>query len=192
MRTILAVALRLSVLTAFLSLGGCYTVAVEYFPMHALTDQAPPTVRLEIVDSRPEDQGRGDGRMIGQYRGSFGIPNRVENGEGGVMPSTVSAATADALAGAGVLVTADAPIVLRATVLQFWSDGMVRVGSWVEVRYELVESGWETTVEGTSSEGSFFGSPVKAVETAIEEALVDLAIQSTEVFSTQEFQDSVR
>lgn len=192
MRTNLSVGLGLSVLAALFCLGGCYTVAVEYSPMHAFNELEGPAVQLEIVDARPDDQGLGDGRLIGQYRGSFGIPNQVENGEGGVMPSTVTAATADSLAGAGVAVTFDAPVVLRATVLQFWADGMMGIGSWVEVSYELVGQGWETTLEGSSSENAVFGSPIKAVEVAIEEALVELAAQATAVFSTDEFQRSVQ
>ncbi len=192
MRTTLADAVRLCSLAALFCLGGCYSVAVEYSPIHLMTDVGAPEVRLELVDARPEDQGRGDARLIGQYRGSWGIPEQVENEAGGVMPSTVTAATVDALAGAGVAVVADAPVVLRATVLQFWADGMMGIGSWVEVRYELIDQGWVTTVEGTSGESSLFGSAVKAVEIAIEEALVDLAAQAIVVFSSDEFHAAIR
>ena len=66
------------------------------------------------------------------------------------------------------------------------------IGSWVEVRYELIDQGWVTTVEGTSGESSLFGSAVKAVEIAIEEALVDLAAQAIVVFSSDEFHAAIR
>lgn len=177
--------------TAFATLAACYTVSVDYSPLHdlaALTD--PPLVRVDVVDARPEDQGLHDDVMIGQYRGSFGIPNQVENGTAGVMPSTVLAATTDALAGAGIAVDASADSVLEATVLQYWADGMVGFGGWIEVRYRLGE--WETTIEGTASGNGFFGDPERVVEETIEEALVDLSAQASEAFGREDFQANVR
>lgn len=174
-------------------LTGCYTVAVEYEPMHALADaSAAPTVRLEIIDARPEDQGLDDGKLIGQYRGSFGIPNGVENGASGVMPATVEAVTVDALAGAGVAVDPASDQVLTANVTQFWADGMMGIGGWVTVDYTLGEAAWTATLEGEGGGGGAFSNQVKAVEEAVEEALVDLAAKASEAFGAEDFQTAVR
>lgn len=176
------------VATSLLS-AGCYTVSVDYDPLHAVSEPVA-IVQLEIIDARPEDQGLEDGRVIGQYRGGFGIPQQVENGESGVMPSTVRAATVDALAGANIAVGDDAPILLEARVLQYWADGMMGIGSWVEVEYTLVDRAWQQTIEGQSGGGGAFSNQIKAVEEAVEGALVDLASQATTAFSSDAFQSA--
>lgn len=164
---------------------------MDYTPTHDLAALANgPNVQVVLVDARPEEQGLDDDVMIGQYRGSFGIPSQVENGTSGVMPSTVLAATTDALAGAGVAVDANAEAILEATVLQYWADGMLGYGGWIEVRYSIGE--WEQTIEGTASGNSLFADPERTVEETIEGALVDLAAKATEAFGGESFQAEIR
>lgn len=170
---------------------GCYTVAVEYTPTQALADASAPAVQIQIVDNRPEDENQHDGRVIGQYRGSFGIPAAVENGTSGVMQATVTAVTVDALAGAGVTVSPDAEHVLTASVQQYWADGMMGIGSWVRVEYSFAGMDWTAVVEGEGGGGGVFSNQVKAVEEAVEEALVDLAANALVVFQSEEFQAAV-
>jgi hypothetical protein len=173
--------------------SGCYAVSVDYSPVNDLAALADaPAVQLAIVDARPEDQGLGDAVMIGQYRGSFGIPSQVENGKPGVMQESVYAVTIDALAGAGIAVSGDASIVLEATVLQFWADGMVGFGSWVEVQYRVLDAGWQQTIEGSGSGNGLFGDPIRTVEKTVERALVDLATQAGSAFAEDAFQTAVR
>ena len=173
--------------------SGCYTINVDYSPLNdvaALAD--PPVVQVTVVDSRPEDQGLGDTFRIGQYRGSFGIPQKVENGSPRVMERSVLAVTSDALAGAGVAVSDGATTVVEATVLQFWADGMVGFGGWVEVVYSVGDTEWTQTIEGSASGNGFFRNPDQVVETTVEAALVDLAWQAAEAFSSPEFQSAIQ
>lgn len=179
-------ALALVVTTLFFT--GCYTVAVEYHPTASLADAASaPSVRVEIVDARPEDQGLHDETLIGQYRGSFGIPSGVDNGTDGVMPATVSAVTIDALASAGVGVNPAADDVLVCTVTQYWADGFGGLGAWVTVEYALAGTAWQSTVEGSAGGSAFWSKPERVVEELIEESLVDLAAQAGEAFSEASF-----
>ncbi len=181
--------------SAFL-LTGCYTVSVDYTPTAVLADAlAAPTVRVEIVDARPEDQGLNDGVLIGQYRGDWGIPNGVENGTTGVMPATITAVTSDSLAAAGIRMDSGADAALVARVTQYWSDGMVGVGGWVTVEYSVLSAGgvaiWEAEIEGEGGAGGLFGNDEAKVELAIEEALVDLAAKARALFAEPAFRAAI-
>ena len=172
---------------AVLYASGC-GFAIKYRP-----DPASPVapvkgnLTLKVVDARPAEHGGDVKNLVGNVRGAFGIPQRVNDANTDVAPRTVGEATTDALGRVG-LSAKGGPKTLIATVTNFWADGFAGYAAQIAVLYELQDASgkqlWTTTVKG--------GAGGVTVRPALyEKALLDLAAHATEQFASPPFQQAV-
>ena len=178
---------------ALVLVAGC-SANIVYKPISGTAPAAASTVVLRVLDERPADQGGADKRVIGKVRGSYGIPASVTDSNPNVVVDTVSQATADALAQAGVGVGTDG-LTLVATVMHYWMDGYVGYKGTVTVNYALLDaagaSSWSKQISGASGGSMIFdaGDMTKGI---FEAALSDLAKHAWLAFQAAEFQQALK
>jgi hypothetical protein len=176
------------VVSAVLFAGGCGGFAIKYKPV---TASAPAPVKanvtLKVVDARPAEHGGEVRTLVGNVRGGFGIPQRVNDKNTDVAPRTVSEATVDALGRVGLASTGGQKV-LVATINNFWADGFVGYAAKIAVLYELQDASgkqlWSAQVSG--------GAGGMTVSTGMfQNALTDLAAHATEQFASPPFQQAL-
>lgn len=137
-----------------------------------------PSVALEVVDQRPEDEGARNPRQVGIVRGGYGNPAPFEVPEKTLVTETVRKALVDALHGAGVEASLKAPLTLKGKLTRFWMDGYVGYAAQVEVQLELVDSVgvtlWSQKVEGHEAGAVFsFGAASELLNVALDHLASD-------------------
>ena len=175
------------VVGALLCASGCgFAIKYKPDPASAATPKKA-AVTLKVVDARPPEHGGDIKNHVGNVRGSFGIPSRVNDADVNVAPRTVGEATMDALGRVG-LGSAGGPKTLVATVTNFWADGFAGYACQVAVNYVLQDAAgktlWMADVKG--------GAGGITVRPALyEKALSDLASHAAEQFASPMFQQAV-
>jgi hypothetical protein len=165
---------------------------------------APPqhaAVLLQVFDRRPPGRGGDDPARAGLVRGQWGQPKGLRIASDAV-PRNVWAATADALARAGIGASGG-PNRLYASVLDFWEDAFTSEGSHIVVLYRLVDPADRELWRGSVSSGTGEpGDPSVAVapETQLGPvdsdlnvftyALAELAARATAAFASPAFQQA--
>ena len=175
-------------------LAGCST-SIAYQPIGDTAPAAAKTVALKVLDERPADHGGADKRVIGNVRGSYGIPASVADSNPNIVIDTVSQATADALARAGVGVGTGGHT-LVGTVKHYWMDGFTTYKGTVTVSYALMDASGTATWTKEITDGSG-GAPVFKSASALTRdifgaALSDLAQQAATEFQSAEFQNALK
>jgi hypothetical protein len=158
-------------------------------------------VLLQVVDRRPPNRGGVYPDRVGMVSGKWGIPTGVRVAPDAV-PRNVRAATAEALARAGIGAEGG-PNRLYATVLDFWEDGFTSGGSHVVVLYQLVDATnrerWALIVRsGTGEPGDpslpaapeIGGGYVEPGMNMFTYALYELAVRASAAFATPAFQQA--
>jgi|GEM_PF-2918488 len=186
----------LGVLLLGLAFGsGCSGLEIKYKPTTPVDAVTKTSIALRVDDARPMDRGRETGTRVGTVRGSFGIPEHMEDKNADVAPHTVTDATADALRRSGVGVQAGSAKTLVATINEFWMDGFMGYACKVVVVYALNDASgkaiWNAEVTGASGGSDAFSSPKKLTLTLFTRALADLSTHAGEQFSSPAFQQAL-
>ena len=175
-----------------LAVVGCGATNIAYKPMAASAAATKASVGLKIIDARPADKGGTEKNVVGQVRGSYGIPSSVKDASMDVAPSTIGAATTDALQQAGVGVGPSSKRFLVATIQHYWMDGLGGYKGTVTVQYDLQDASgktvWSKQVSGASGGALIFTSAEKMTQEIFGKALTDLATKASAEFSSKEFQ----
>ena len=180
--------MRLALAGLLVASAGC-SAQLKYVERWPLAAPAQRAVRLEVLDSRPADQGGDNPRQVGVARGGYGNPVPFENDDPHELTRLVTQATADALHGAGLDAAAQAPLTLRAKVLRFWIDGYVGYAAHAEVQYDLLDASgaplWTQKCEGHEA-GAVFS--YGAASDLLSAALAHLASDANARFKEDAFQ----
>src|SRR6185369_16189897 len=160
---------------------------IAYKPMGGTPPAPAKTVVLNVVDQRPADHGGSDKKVVGQVRGSYGIPASVTDSNPNVVVDTVGQATADALAQSGVGVGPSGPT-LTATVKHYWLDGFAGYKGTITVLYALEGTSWSKEISGGSGGALVFKSAQSMTQDIFGAALSDLANKASAEFKSAEFQ----
>ncbi len=175
----------------FVFLTGC-TAQLKYVDRWPLQQAAARSVRVDVTDERPADQGGENPRQVGIARGGYGNPVPFENDDPLQLTRLVKQATVDALHGAGVDAADAAPFVLRARMLRFWMDGYVGYSAEAEVQYDLVSAAgavvWTQRAKGSEA-GAVFS--YGAASDLLSAALAHLASDANAQFRRDEFQKAI-
>jgi hypothetical protein len=187
-----------SSLTAFVAsfalLAGCSS-SIAYKPIGGSAPEAAHTVTLNVLDERPADQGGADRRMVGQVRDSYGMAASLIDSNPDVVIDTVTQATSDALAQAGVGVgTGEHTLV--GTVQHFWVEGATVYEGTVTVSYALLDASgtaaWTKEISASSGGTPVFKSASAMTRDIFEAALKDLAKQAAAAFQSAELQQALQ
>lgn len=180
-------------LGATLVIGGCGATKIAYKPMGG-APAASATLALKIVNERPADKG-GQTNQVGQVRGSYGIPAAVKDSSPEVVTQTVTDATTDALAQAGIGVGAGGERTLVATIKHYWMDGFAGYKSTVAVQYSLQDASgkvlWSQDVTGSAGGALMFQSADSMAQDMFGKALTDLATKAAEQFKSAQFRQAL-
>jgi len=172
-------------------LSGC-AAQLRYVEKWPLKQPAARTVRVDVSDERPPDQGGDNPRQVGIARGGYGNPVPFENDDPLQLTKIIKQATVDALHGAGVEAAEQAPFVLRARMRRFWMDGYVAYSAESEVHYELLGAAgtvvWSQTAKGNAA-GAVFS--YGAASDLLNEAVDHLASFANAQFRRDEFQKAL-
>lgn len=176
-------------------LAGCGTTSIKYKPSTMSAPAAAGSVSLKVVDQRPADAGGQDKTRVGSVRGSYGIPQGINDSSADVAPQSVTEATTDALKQAGVSVQSGKPMILVATVTQYWMDGLMGYKASIAVQYALQDSTgktlWSSEVKAGAGGTNLFRSPNSFTQDMFENALTDLANKAAEQFNSAAFKKAV-
>lgn len=174
-------------------LTGC-TSSITYEPPCGKRPAPAKTIVLRIVDERPAEKGGSDKRIVGQVRGSYGIPSSVGDSNPNVVVDSVSQSTADALAQAGVGV-GESSHTLTGTVRQYWLDGFAGYKGTITVSYALADAAgttvWSTEITAASGAAPIFKSAQAMTQDIFGEALSDLAQKAVAEFKSSQFQEKL-
>lgn len=183
---------RLALLSLTL-VAGC-TSAIAYTPPCGKPPAPTKTIVLRIVDERPADKGGNDKTLVGQVRGSYGIPSSVTDTNPNVVIDTVSQATADALAQAGLGV-GESSHTLTGTVRQYWLDGFAGYKGTITVAYALADTAgttvWSKEITAASGDAPIFKSAQAMTQDIFANTLSDLAQRATLEFKSPAFQEKL-
>ena len=179
--------LGMLVVGAVLYASGC-GFAIKYKPGPAsVAAPVRGNVTLKVVDARPAEHGGDVKNLVGNARGGFGIPARINDEDTNVAPRTVGEATVDALGRVG-LSSQGGPKTLIATITNFWADGFAGYAAQVAVLYELQDASgrqlWTAAVKGGAG-----GMSIKPG--LYQKALLDLASHAAEQFASPPFQQAL-
>jgi len=162
----------------------------------------PPTasVLLQVRNARNVMHG-GQTEQVGLIYSSWGGTNPgprnysgrpVNAADADVVTGTVRDATADALAHAGVSIRSGSPTLI-ASVREYWMDGPNVKRATIVVAYDLVDAAgrvvWHHDAHGQASVVMTVGNGLVKMFRA---ALVDLAADACNAFSSPEFRAAVR
>ena len=182
--------------------AGCGPFAIDYRPA-ANVPPAPPStasVALQVRNTRPGERGGNTARVGTIYDSSSGPegrnftyhPRAVDTTSPETVARTVEAATADALAHAGISIKPAAPM-LVASVREYWFDGHTIHQTVIIVSYDLIDRAgrplWHADFRGDGSATFLLGS---ALVDTFRTALQELARHAGEAFSSPEFQTALR
>lgn len=175
-------------------LAGCGASKIAYKPMAGSPGAASGAVTLQVVDARPADKGGTDKAVVGQVRGSYGIPSSVKDSAPDVATRTVGDATTDALRQAGVG-TQGGSKTLVATIKHYWMDGLTGYKATVTVHYDLKDASgkvlWSSDVSGGAGGVLMFKSAESMTTEMFGNALSDLAQKASVQFKSAEFQKAI-
>ncbi len=184
------------VLAAAISLlAGCGVSHIAYKPMAAAAPPASSSLGLKVVNSRSADAG-GTTATVGQVRGSYGIPQKVDDADAGVFAKSVGDASTDALKQAGVDVKDGGGRTLVATITRYWMDGMAGYKATIAVKYDLQDASgkslWSKEVSGGAGGTNLFRSPDSFAQDMMQNALADLATKAATEFKSDAFQKALK
>lgn len=175
-------------------LAGCGASKIAYKPMAGSPAAATGAVALKVVDARPADKGGTDKAVVGQVRGSYGIPSSVKDSAPDVATRTVGEATTDALRQAGVGAQGGTKT-LVATIKHYWMDGFTGYKATVTVHYEVQDASgavlWSADVSGGAGGALMFKSAESMTTDMFGNALSDLAQKASVQFKSAEFQKAI-
>jgi hypothetical protein len=178
-----------------LAVAGCGATKIAYNPMPGGAPAPKAAVTLKVVDERPADKGGSEKALVGQVRGSYGIPAGVSDSSPDVATRTVAEATTDALKQAGVGVGSGGSRTLVATVKHYWMDGFTGYKATVTVQYALEDASgkvlWTKDVSGGAGGALVFKSAQSMAQDMFGSALSDLAKKAAEDFKSPEFQKAL-
>jgi hypothetical protein len=180
---------------------GCGPFAIDYRP--AANVPPPPAtagVALQVRNARPGERGGNTARVGTIYDYSSGPEGRnlqyhgraVDTTSPDTVTRTVEAATADALAHAGMSIDPAAPMLI-ASVREYWFDGHPVHRTQIIVAYDLLDRGgrtlWHADYRGDGSATILLGS---ALVNTFRTALQEVARHAGEGFRSPEFQAALR
>lgn len=168
----------------------------------ATTPPPPPAagVMLRVLNVRDAAHGgltERVGTIYSSYGGMYGGPRNysgraVDAGSPETVADTVRAATADALAHAGVSIRSGGPTLI-ASVREYWMDGHDIKRAVVVVSYDLTDHAgrvlWHTEARGDGSVMMTVGNGLVKMFRA---ALTDLAQHACDAFLSPDFQTALR
>jgi hypothetical protein len=176
-------------------LAGCGATKIAYTPLPGSPPAASASVALKVVDERPAEKGGSNKALVGQVRGSYGIPADVTDSTPDVASRTVTEATTDALKQAGIGVAAGGGKTLIATVKHYWMDGFTGYKATVTVNYALQDASgkvlWSKDVSGSAGGALVFKSAQSMAQDMFGTALTDLAKKAEAEFKSAEFQKAL-
>jgi hypothetical protein len=180
-------------IAALVLLAGCGATKIAYTPLPGTPPASSASVALKVVDDRPGDKGGTNKALVGQVRGSYGIPADVTDSTPDVASRTVTEATTDALKQAGV--GAGGGKTLVATVKHYWMDGFTGYKATVTVNYALEDASgkvlWSKDVTGSAGGALVFKSAQSMAQDMFGTALSDLAKKAEAEFKSAEFQKAL-
>jgi len=182
--------------------AGCGPFGIDYRPLANVPASPPSTasVALQVRNARSNEHGGLTARVGTIYDWSSGPegrnsqyhPRAVDSASPDTVTRTVEAATADALAHAGISIKPAAPT-LVASVKDYWFDGETVHTTEVVVSYDLVDPAgrtlWHADFRGDASATVLLGS---ALVNTFRNALQELAQHAIEGFRSTEFQAALR
>jgi hypothetical protein len=181
-------------LTIAVMVAGCGATKIAYTPLPGSPPASSASVALKVVDERPGEKGGANQALVGQVRGSYGIPADVTDSTPDVAARTVTEATTDALKQAGVGVGAGNKT-LVATVKNYWMDGFTGYKATVTVNYALQDASgkvlWTKDVSGSAGGALVFKSAQSMAQDMFGTALTDLAKKAEAEFKSAEFQKAL-
>jgi hypothetical protein len=185
---------------AVAAIAGCSTFAIDYRPLTGPAPAAAGRVALQVRNSRPAERGgltQGIGTIYDWSSGPEGRNSQyhgraINTTSAAVIAQTVEAATADALAHAGISVHGGGPV-LVATIHEYWFDGHPVHTTEIVVAYDLFDGAgrplWHAQVRGYASATLLLGS---ALVNTFREALHQTASQASDAFRSSPFVTSLQ
>lgn len=170
---------------------GCQKLQVTYTPSSAAAAPASGAdLAVKVVDARPEEHGGKEKKIVGQTRGSYGIPQSLDDEAEDVAPRTVSDMTKDAMRRAGVASKGNGKT-LQATIKEYWLDGMVGYKGTVVIEYAVLDASgqslWSKTLTGSDGGQTMTKSRFTMTQDIYQKALSNLSEEAVKEFQSPEF-----